>query len=276
MCEIKKRCEILNDFSDCNASDAVFPFRLNHAGWGIATTPECGFEHVDYEFCTVEYVVSGHGVLESDGRRFECGPESIYFLHHRSNHSYRTDPVDLWHKLFFIVDGVLADMLIHCYGLSRVYQINGVPQLRPYFEAMMELGFGSPELHRRAAVIFHQFAEACAEILRERNCSARPEVIALKNAIDESLGTHFRLNEFSRKIGYSSSHLIRHFREAFECSPYEYRMQRRIEVARRLLGFSRKSVKEIAGMLGFSDQYSFSSCFKARTGVSPSRCRRRD
>ena len=265
----------MNGQSFPGSDDAAFPFRLNHAGWGIATTSECEFEHVDYEFCTVEYVVSGRGVLESDGRRFECGPESIYFLHHRSSHSYRTDPVDLWHKLFFIVDGRLADMLIECYGLSEVYQINGVPQLRPYFEAMMELGFAAPELHRRAAVIFHQFAEACAEILRERSCSARPEVIALKDAIDESIGTRFRLNEFSGRIGYSSAHLIRHFRESFGCSPYEYRMQRRIEIARRLLGFSRKSVKEIAGMLGFSDQYSFSDCFKARTGVSPSSYRRR-
>ena len=258
-----------------DSDDAAFPFRLNHAGWGIATTSECEFEHADYEFCTVEYVVSGRGGLESDGRRFECGPDSIYFLHRHSNHSYRTDPVDLWHKLFFIVDGRLADMLIECYGLSDVYQINGVPQLRPYFEAMMELGFATPAAHRRAAVIFHQFAESCAEILQERTLSARPEAVSLKKTIDGSIGKRFRLNEFSRDAGYSSAHLIRCFREAFGCSPYEYLMQRRIETARQLLCFSRKSIKEIAGMLGFSDQYSFSSCFKARTGVSPSSYRRR-
>ncbi len=275
MWKIKKGCEILNNFADRTARLEPFPFRLNHAGWGIATTPECAFEHIDYEFCTVEYVVSGRGVLESDGHRFECGPESIYFLHHRSCHSYRTDPIDLWHKLFFIVDGALADTLIACYSLSDVYQINDVPQLRPYFEEMMGLGYTAPGLHRRAAVIFHQFAEACSEILLERTCSARPEAMELKRAIDESIGSRFRLNESCRKIGYSQAHLIRRFREAFGCSPYEYLMQRRIEIARRLLGFSRKSIKEIAAMLGFSDQYSFSSCFKERTGVSPSRYRRR-
>lgn len=265
----------MNSSSPFAELESVPPFRLNHAGWGIATTPECGFEHVDYEFCTVEYVVSGHGVLESDGFRFECGPDSVYFLHHRSNHSYRTDPVDLWHKLFFIVDGPLADMLIECYGLSKVYQINGVPQLRSYFEAMMELGYTTPSAHRRAAVIFHQFAEACSEILQERTLSARPEALELKRTIDGSIGSRFRLNEFSRNIGYSPAYLIRRFREAFGCSPYEYLMQRRIETAKQLLSFSRKSIKEIAEMLGFADQYSFSGCFKARTGVSPSRYRRR-
>ncbi|WP_294506576.1 AraC family transcriptional regulator [uncultured Victivallis sp.] len=255
--------------------ETVFPFRLNHAGWGIATTPDCGFELVDYEFCTVEYVVSGRGVLESDGRRFVCGPDSIYFLHRHGNHSYRTDPVDLWHKLFFIVDGALVDTLIACYGLSNVCQINGVPQLRPSFEAMMELGYATPAVHRRAAVIFHQFVESCSEILHERTLSARPEALELKKTIDGSIGKRFRLNAFSRQVGYSPAHLIRRFREAFGCSPYEYLMQRRIETARQLLSFSRKSVKEIAEMLGFADQYSFSGSFKARTGVSPSHYRRR-
>ncbi|MBS1369378.1 MAG: AraC family transcriptional regulator [Lentisphaeria bacterium] len=257
------------------SDEAAFPFRLNHAGWGIANTPDCGFERVDYEFCTVEYVVRGRGVLESDGRRFECGPESIYFLHRRSSHHYRTDPADLWHKLFFVVDGALADMLIECHGLSAVYQINGVPQLRHYFEAMMELGYAGPMLNRRAAVIFHQFAEACSEILCERTLTARPEAAELKKALDGSVGKRFRLEEFCKEAGFTPAHLIRRFREAFGCSPYEYLMRQRIEAARRLLTCSRKSVKEIAGMLGFSDQYYFSGCFKARTGMNPSRYRKR-
>ena len=185
------------------------------------------------------------------------------------------DPVDLWHKLFFIVDGALVDTLIACYGLSNVCQINGVPQLRPSFEAMMELGYATPAVHRRAAVIFHQFVESCSEILHERTLSARPEALELKKTIDGSIGKRFRLNAFSRQVGYSPAHLIRRFREAFGCSPYEYLMQRRIETARQLLSFSRKSVKEIAEMLGFADQYSFSGSFKARTGVSPSHYRRR-
>ena len=46
-------------------------------------------------------------------------------------------------------------------------------------------------------------------------------------------------------------------------------MRRRVETAQRLLIYTRKSVKEIAAALGFSDQYYFSGCFKARTGVSP-------
>ncbi|AVM46882.1 AraC family transcriptional regulator [Victivallaceae bacterium BBE-744-WT-12] len=262
------------ELSDSTA-DPPFPFRLLHAGWGIASEAPCRFEHVDYEYVTVEYVVQGRGLLESDGRRFECGADSVYFLHRRSNHRYWTVPEAPWHKLFFIVDGPLADLLVGGYRLDRVYAVPGVPQLRRFFEEMRELGYGGPAIDRRAAVIFHEFAEACAGTLREAAESVRPEIAGLKRALDGSIDRRFRLEPFCEAAGYSPAHMIRHFRLAFGCPPYEYLMRRRIEAAQRLLTYSRKSVKEIAEMLRFSDQYYFSGCFKARVGSSPSRYRRR-
>lgn len=89
-----------------------------------------------------------------------------------------------WHKLFFIVDGPLADLLVGGYRLDRVYAVPGVPQLRRYFEEMRELGYGGPAVDRRAAVIFHEFAEACAGTLREAAESVRPEIAGLKRALD--------------------------------------------------------------------------------------------
>lgn len=253
-----------------------FPFRLLHAGWGIAESAPCLFGHEDYEYVTVEYVVEGRGILESDGFRFECGPDSVYFLHRHSRHRYWTVPDALWRKLFFIVDGPLADTLLESYDLTQEYVLEGVPQLRRNFESMMEIGYGGgPRSDWRAAMIFHQFAEACAETLLERSLSARPEVAELKQVLDRSVDEKFRLDAFCRDIGFSETHMIRHFKEEFGCTPYEYLMRLRIETARRLLNGSRKSVKEIAAMLGFSDQYYFSGCFKARTGSSPSQYRKR-
>lgn len=253
-----------------------FPFRLLHAGWGIADSAPCRFENRDYGFLTVEYIVSGRGVLESDGTRFECGPDSVYFLHRHSNHCYWTLPDALWRKLFFILDGPLADTLTESYGLTREHMVPNVPHLKHCFEALMALGYGGGERSdRKAAVIYHQFAEACADTLAERAVTARPEVMALKAELDRNVDGKFRLETFCRNAGFSETHMIRRFREEFGSSPYEYLMRQRIEAARRLLDYSRKSVKEIAATLGFSDQYYFSGCFKARTGMSPSQYRRR-
>ena len=188
--------------------DPPFPFRLLHAEWGIADSAPCLFGHEDYEFITVEYVVDGRGVLESDGFRFECGPDSVYFLHRHSRHRYWTVPEAPWRKLFFIVDGPLADTLLESYNLTREYVLEGVPQLRRNFESMMEIGYGGgPRSDWRAAMIFHQFAEACAETLLERSLSARPEVAELKTVLDRSVDGKFRLEAFCRDIGFSETHM---------------------------------------------------------------------
>ena len=46
-------------------------------------------------------------------------------------------------------------------------------------------------------------------------------------------------------------------------------MNKKIEMAKRLLLYSKLSVKEIAAQLSFSDQYYFSNYFKRKTGTSP-------
>ena len=262
--------------SDETPAVEPFPFRLLYAGWGIAKSAPCRWAHSNYEYVTVEYVVEGRGILESDGFRFECSPGSVYFLHRHSTHSYWTVPEAPWHKLFFTVDGKLVDTLLESYGLTREYHLAGVPQLRHNFEALTELGFpGNTRADWKAAAIFHQFTEACAEILLERSQSAPSEVMELKEALDRNVNGKSRLETFCREIGCSQTHMIQRFKEAFGCTPGEYRMRQRIEAARRLLDFSRKSVKEIAAELEFSDQYYFSNCFKARTGMSPSQYRKR-
>ena len=71
-----------------------------------------------------------------------------------------------------------------------------------------------------------------------------------------------------------------YFRELFKRhtgnSPYQYHLARRLDRAQTLLAESELTIKEVAEALHFNDAYHFSKTFKARTGRSPSRWRRRD
>ena len=80
----------------------------------------------------------------------------------------------------------------------------------------------------------------------------------------------FSLSGYAASTPYTKEHLIRLFREEYQVTPYEYRLRKKMEQARALLLNSMLSVKEIAEVLGFSSQYHFSNCFKARIGKSPS------
>ena len=68
------------------------------------------------------------------------------------------------------------------------------------------------------------------------------------------------------------------FRIAFKkhtgISPNEYIIAQRISVACRLLAQTELSVKEIAGEVGYADQYYFSRIFKKKVGMTPLKYRK--
>lgn len=262
---------MINKLSDGEA----FPFQLLSTGRVVAEARTPVIERTDYEVCTIEYITSGGGFLEIDGESHQVLADGIYFLHKHSDHRYWPIRENPWHKLCVVVDGALMEYLYRIYGVDRIYHLPDVPQLEHYFEALLHLGHAAPDRHRRAAVIFHDFVAACAELRYQPEVAAPTEILELKRALDRITDEKFSLENYSAAAGFSSAHLIRLFRKTFGCTPYEYLMRHRIAAAERLLIHTNLSVKEVAANLGFSDQYYFSNCFRKRNGVSPSafRCR---
>lgn len=73
-------------------------------------------------------------------------------------------------------------------------------------------------------------------------------------------------------VGYER--LRKLFAESTGLSPQRYRINRRMEVARQLLGENELTLAEIADRLGYPDPFSFSGQFKKETGSAPSSFRR--
>lgn len=100
-----------------------------------------------------------------------------------------------------------------------------------------------------------------------------PDRTALTDAIahfmSRNLHTGPTLKTLAQVLGYSEKYCSELFRstmgESFSC----YLKRRRTERATTLLRTTDKSVAEIASVLGFSDQFTFSHFFKRSTGQSP-------
>jgi AraC-like DNA-binding protein len=73
--------------------------------------------------------------------------------------------------------------------------------------------------------------------------------------------------------GYSRYHFLRAFKEAYGETPGQYLTHRRIERAEEMLRSADLSVTEICHLVGFSSLGTFSTRFKARTGLTPSEYR---
>ncbi|MCF2434887.1 helix-turn-helix transcriptional regulator [Streptomyces thinghirensis] len=81
------------------------------------------------------------------------------------------------------------------------------------------------------------------------------------------------LDAVAAHAGYSRYHFLRAFKEAYGETPGQYLTRRRIERAEDMLRTANLSVTEICHLVGFSSLGTFSTRFKAWTGLTPSEYR---
>jgi AraC-like DNA-binding protein len=81
--------------------------------------------------------------------------------------------------------------------------------------------------------------------------------------------------DLAREVQISPFHFIRQFEAVFGVTPHQFRIQARLDDAKRLLAMGQHSVTDVCMEVGFSSLGSFSSLFTARIGETPSAYRRR-
>ena len=79
--------------------------------------------------------------------------------------------------------------------------------------------------------------------------------------------------QLSRLANLSYCQLFRLFKRHLALSPQQYIEHQRVEYAKKLLGLSQLSIKEIALRIGFVNPLYFSRRFQKATGLSPSQYR---
>lgn len=81
------------------------------------------------------------------------------------------------------------------------------------------------------------------------------------------------IEELAARLGTSPRQLRRALRDELGVSPREFRQQRRIAVARRLLLTSSMPITSVALASGFESLRAFNAAFKRRQGIAPSALR---
>jgi AraC-like DNA-binding protein len=93
--------------------------------------------------------------------------------------------------------------------------------------------------------------------------------------IEQSLHKPWTVADVARLTFYSEPHLYRLCRERFGKSPKQLIRELRIDRAKQLLEHTDWPLAELAGRLGFSDQFNFSNRFKKEVGLSPAKYRQK-
>lgn len=246
----------------------------------------CGISYCDYsyrierknsELNVIEYIISGMGTVNDNGRIFNPREGDIYFLKRGENHLYYSDADEPWTKIWLNFSGRLASKITECFNLEKEVYFHA-PELKSYFYEFYDIsrsGAGAKAVCEQSAVVFLRLAQRLGEYCKG-NVNAQNSVAhRVKNYIDDMTDYSQKLDDIALKMSYSKNHIIREFKAEFGITPYEYMLCRRFEIAASLLKNTAYSVSEISEKLGFCDVRYFSGRFGARYGASPSEYRKR-
>lgn len=103
---------------------------------------------------------------------------------------------------------------------------------------------------------------------------ARLHVQRYRELLERDYRRQPTLAEFAGELGITSTQLNRVCREVLDCTALQLLQARVLLEAQRELAYTRQSIKQIAGGLGFSDAAYFSRFYQRRTGRTPSAWRR--
>jgi len=124
-------------------------------------------------------------------------------------------------------------------------------------------------------IIFHEYGNYLAlNGIRSVRIETRKEIFRrLKTAKqymdDEFLGID-EISQVAKVCNMSEFHFFRSFRQAFNSTPYQYILNKRLELAKELLQKGQLSITQIAGYCNFPDVFTFSKAFKRQFNNTPS------
>jgi AraC-like DNA-binding protein len=83
------------------------------------------------------------------------------------------------------------------------------------------------------------------------------------------------IKDIAREVHISPFHFIRQFEALFGVTPHQFRIQSRLDHAKRLLAAGNLSVTDVCMEVGFASLGTFSDLFARRVGTPPSAYQRR-
>ncbi len=260
-------------------------YYINQSGSSreLLTIQMCGITYPDknYEIvrdqspvACLEYIEKGMGVVQIDDQTFYPEKGDSYFLQIGANQRYFSDKENPWQKVFINISGDLLESLIEGYGLKNIYYFKGL-DLRQELYDIFNLAKESDEdcTEEIICILNRAFWKMRAQVRHADHTADIAE--KMKEFLRNHATSKFKIETLCRYISRSESQTIKLFKEAYGITPYAYFLNVKIKLAKDMLLNTNLSVKQIANNLSFADEYYFSNVFKQKTGISPTKYRKR-
>ena len=222
------------------------PFRLFHLADGRG-------EYIEYHYHTFHKIIillAGRAGYAVEGERYELAPGDFVLVGSGSIHRQAQET------------------------FQYVYRDEGGSRVRPLFQALAETvrqgGYGAALLAQA------QFTELMVEVNRVVRGGHRvgaaggdSKVVSLLQYLNLHLADPLTIDELAARFYISKYHMMRRFRQETGYSVHGYLTEKRLLLARQLLGQG-CTPAEAAAQAGYQDYSTFSRAYKKQFGHGPS------
>ena len=260
----KASLSISEDFLKIETSGIVYPSKqYNH---------EIQTESKRFLF---EYIVSGKGYIDCDGRRTEVNEGDFVLIRFEDKIRYFSDPDDPYTKIWFTATGRFAWGLMLSFGISEPVTVVR-RKMFSQFESFISFIDSDDFSHEKASVKLLElmlYAAAGSKSDQQANRMPIPEQVKLY------IDIHFRekpdMKELSERFNQSEKKLRDDFKIIYGISPCKYIRYVGLETAKNMLETTECTVAELAVMLNYSSAPHLSKDFYKEYGVYPTEYRKR-
>ncbi len=228
----------------------------------------------DYLY-VLEYVVSGKGYIECEGRNAEVGHGDVYLINRKTTHTYYPDKKDPFTKKWLNISGTFMDQITKAFFFTEPFTVIniGKPAELVFDDIHEHIRLSSPA-DTGAAISYTMKRLLDIFILmdnKRREMSSLSEPIdRIVEYIEKNISLDITVSDICRNFYTSQSTIYRMFTKRFGISPKEFIQSKKIEMAKRMIASDSAPISYIASSLCFYDSHHFFRTFIKYTGMSPS------
>ena len=287
----REKRKICIDFSK---EERIWWNQLSNKKWDMFHIISAGITYPQPNYCVVrsrlmgeifeslyviEYVVSGKGYIESEGKKSEVKAGDLYIICRKTNHCYYADKDDPFEKKWLNLSGEFLNAMIPKLIGDAPFAVMplGEPAREIFDSIHDEIKNVTPmDTEEMFSSVMRKLLDLFLLIDRYR----REEIEGLSvedriaEYIEKNICLNINVSTVCEKFFISPSSLYRLFTNKFGVSPKQFINAKKIEAAKRMIAVDGTPINAIAAALNFYDAHHFIRTFHAYTGMTPNEYRR--
>ncbi|OQC10877.1 MAG: Arabinose operon regulatory protein [Tenericutes bacterium ADurb.Bin087] len=255
---------------DCNSQLDDYPIHIEAVG---ITKPDSNYRVLrnNWNIYTIEYIISGNGYLEYNGKNYKLSSGDMYILTPNSIQRYGAEKDNPYEKIWINFRSKNFIKILESLKLNKS-PVFHFPDAYEYLKEIYTLKDTHHFVEDSSYICYKLLFNLLIDIKESENKKVNifPQYLSDVLAyIDKKTPDPVSIEELTKIANVSQVCLINNFKKHIGETPYSYQLKTRLKLAKMYLTNSDKTLDEIAELCFFCDAFALSKAFKKVYGLSP-------